>query len=184
MTSLAVPRHMARRLSAVSTPELAQYQWIIQPVVVFLFARILLSVVTYFAEIAIPGLDGPGLWHIDPANVWLDVWARWDSGFYVDIVENEKNYEISVELPGFDKDAVSLKVEDHVLTLSGERKMADEDEGRNWRRVERLYGNFERKFRLPREVETDQIEAQMVNGLLTITIAKSDKVTGREIKVK
>ena len=102
----------------------------------------------------------------------------------VDIVEQDKSFEIVVEVPGFEKSDVSLKMEENVLTLSGERKMEEEAEGRDYRRVERLYGNFERKFRLPRGVETEQIEAELKNGLLTITIAKSDKVAGREIEVK
>ena len=102
----------------------------------------------------------------------------------VDIVENAKNYQIVVELPGFEKSDVKLKVEEQVLTISGERKMEEETEGRNYRRVERLYGSFERRFRLPQEAELDKISAEMKDGLLTVTLEKSEKVAGREIQVK
>ena len=101
-----------------------------------------------------------------------------------DIVENPNNYQIVVEIPGFEKSDVKLTVEEGILSLSGERKFADESEDRNYRRVERLYGKFERKFRLPKEAELDKIDAELVNGVLTISINKSEKVAGREIQVK
>ncbi len=102
----------------------------------------------------------------------------------VDIVENDKSYQLVVEVPGFEKSEVKLSVEDKVLTLSGERKFEGEQDDKSFRRVERLYGNFERRFRLPEEAETDGITAELKNGILTVTIAKSEKVAGREIEVK
>ena len=103
---------------------------------------------------------------------------------HVDIIENSQNYEIVMEVPGFEKSDIKLSVEDGILTLSGERKQAEETEGRNYRRVERLYGKFERRFRLAKEAEIDKIDAELKNGLLTVSIAKSEKVAGREIQVK
>lgn len=103
---------------------------------------------------------------------------------HVDIIENSQSYEIVVEVPGFEKSDIKLNVEDGILTLSGERKQAEESEGRNYRRVERHYGKFERRFRLAKEAEIDKIDAELKNGLLTVTIAKSEKVAGREIQVK
>ena len=102
----------------------------------------------------------------------------------VDIVENEKDYQLVVEVPGFEKSEITLRVEDGVLVMSGERKLAEETEGSSYRRVERLYGNFERRFRMPKEFDAEKIEAELKNGLLTVSIAKSEKVAGREIQVK
>ncbi|MBN2170893.1 MAG: Hsp20/alpha crystallin family protein [Candidatus Krumholzibacteriota bacterium] len=102
----------------------------------------------------------------------------------VDIVETNKSFELMVEVPGLDKNDIRLKVDDQVLIMSGERKSEDEKEGRNYRRVERFYGKFERRFRLPSEAELDKIEAAYTNGVLTITVPKSEKVAGREIQVK
>ena len=102
----------------------------------------------------------------------------------VDIVENPGDYQLVIEVPGFENSDFKLKVEDEVLIVSGERKIEDEKEGSNYRRVERLYGNFERRFRLPAEAEIDKIDAEYKQGLLTISIAKSEKVAGREITVK
>ena len=101
-----------------------------------------------------------------------------------DIVENDKNFELVMELPGLGKENVNLKVEDQVLIVTGGVEQAEESESRRYRRVERSNGTFERRFRLPREVETDRIEAEFDKGLLTIRVPKSEKVVGREIAIK
>jgi len=102
----------------------------------------------------------------------------------VDIVETDKQYEIHVELPGLEKSDLSLKMEDGLLVLSGERKSVTEEKDRRFRRVERLYGRFERSFRLPKEADAEKIEAEFKNGLLMISIAKAQQVAGREIQVR
>jgi HSP20 family protein len=102
----------------------------------------------------------------------------------VDIAETDKQYEIHVELPGLEKSDISLKMEDGLLVLSGERKSVAEEKERRFRRVERLYGRFERSFRLPKEADVEKIEAEFKNGLLLVTIAKAAQVAGREIQVR
>jgi HSP20 family protein len=102
----------------------------------------------------------------------------------VDIAETDKQYEIHVELPGLEKSDISLKMEDGLLVLSGERKSETEEKERRFRRVERLYGRFERSFRLPKEADVEKIEAEFKNGLLMISIAKAAQVAGREIQVR
>jgi len=102
----------------------------------------------------------------------------------VDIVETDKNFELMVEVPGLDRNDIRLKVDDQVLIMSGERKSEEEKEGRSYRRVERTYGKFERRFRLPSEADLDKIEATYKNGVLTVSVPKSEKVAGREIQVK
>jgi HSP20 family protein len=99
-----------------------------------------------------------------------------------DISEVADRYNLVIEIPGVEKSDISLKVEDGVLTITGERKAAD-DEGRKFQRVERLFGQFQRRFRLPKEAEADAISAEYKNGLLTISIPKSEKVMGREISI-
>jgi HSP20 family protein len=100
-----------------------------------------------------------------------------------DISEGDQDYEILVELPGVGKGGIELKVEDGVLILRGERK-ALESEARKQRRVERVHGRFERRFRLPKEVDADKIDASFADGLLVIRIAKSERVAGRQIEVR
>lgn len=64
-----------------------RYHWITRPLLAFLVTRFIVFFGAYVAEIAIPGIAGDGLYHVNPNNVLLDVWARWDSGFYLRIVE-------------------------------------------------------------------------------------------------
>ncbi len=99
-----------------------------------------------------------------------------------DISEGDQDYEILVELPGVGKDGIELKVEDGILILRGERK-APESETRKARRVERVQGRFERRFRLPKEVDAEKIEAKFADGLLSIRVAKSERVAGRQSEV-
>jgi len=100
-----------------------------------------------------------------------------------DIAETSSNYEIFVELPGVDKKAIELKVEDGILVLAGERTALSEED-RKLRRIERVHGRFERRFRLPKEADAEKIDADFENGLLAIRIAKSERVAGRQIDVR
>jgi len=62
--------------------------WITRPLLAFLVTRIIVFVGAYLAEIAIPNISGEAFYHVNPNNIWLDVWARWDSAFYLRIVES------------------------------------------------------------------------------------------------
>lgn len=64
-----------------------RYHWLTRPLLAFLVTRAIVFAAAYLAEIAIPGVTGDGYYHVNPGNVWLDVWARWDSAFYLSIVE-------------------------------------------------------------------------------------------------
>lgn len=64
------------------------YYWLTRPLLAFLITRLIVFIGAYLAEIAIPGITGEGLYHVNPNNVFLDVWARWDSAFYIRIVED------------------------------------------------------------------------------------------------
>lgn len=64
-----------------------RYYWVTRPFAAFLITRAIVFFAAYIAEIAIPGISGDGLYHVNPSNIWLDVWARWDSGFYLRIAE-------------------------------------------------------------------------------------------------
>ena len=101
----------------------------------------------------------------------------------VDISEAEDHYEVVVEVPGLDKNDITLSFEDQVLTLKGEKKAIHEDKKRNYHRVERFYGKFERSFRLPQSVKTNEIKAKYENGVLTVTIPKSEEAKPREITI-
>ncbi|MYK17304.1 Hsp20/alpha crystallin family protein [Candidatus Poribacteria bacterium] len=101
----------------------------------------------------------------------------------VDISETKDNFEVRAELPGIAKDDLHISVKDSLLTLSGEKRQEQVDDTQNYRRVERRYGNFERKFALPREVTADDIKAEYTDGVLTVSIPKPEAAKPAEIPI-
>jgi HSP20 family protein len=93
----------------------------------------------------------------------------------VDIVENEKGFEISVAAPGMNKEDFKLDVNDKFLTISGERKFTKEKKENNFHSIETQYGTFGRSFTLPENVNTANITAKYENGILEITLPKDEK---------
>jgi len=102
----------------------------------------------------------------------------------VNIEEVKDRFEIIAELPGLKKDDVKIEVKDRVLTFTGEKKVENEDKGRNVFLFERAYGRFCRTFTLPDNVDTDKIAAEFRDGLLKIDIPKTEEVKPKEIEVK
>jgi HSP20 family protein len=102
----------------------------------------------------------------------------------VDTLERDNAIEIRAELPGIKKDDISIDVRNNVLTLSGERSH-DEDvnEGDFYRR-ERFYGRFQRAITLPDNVDTDNIDAAYEEGVLKITVPKTEESQRKKIEVK
>ena len=90
----------------------------------------------------------------------------------VDISEDEKKIVVKADLPGVDEKDMSVKVEDHVLTLTGERKFEKKTDEENFHRVERAYGSFTRSFTLPETAQTDKVAAKYDKGVLKIEIPK------------
>ncbi len=95
----------------------------------------------------------------------------------INIVENEKNYEIELAAPGLSKDDFKLNVNnDDELEISLERKSEENKEKRNFLRREFSYASYRRSFVLPEEVEREKISAVMLNGVLRITLPKKEEV--------
>jgi len=108
------------------------------------------------------------------------------TSFYpaVDIEERDREYYVTVELPGVKKNDVKVTVKDNLLTISGEKKCEKEEKGKNYHRSERVFGSFQRTFRLPELVDQDNISAEYKDGVLHITIPKKEEAVSREIEVK
>jgi len=102
----------------------------------------------------------------------------------IDISETEKQYIIDVEVPGIDKKDIELNVDNNTLTISGERKFEKEEDGKQFHRVESHYGTFSRSFTLPDNANTESINAAYNNGILNITVDKSEKSLKKQIKIK
>jgi HSP20 family protein len=104
----------------------------------------------------------------------------------VDIREYADRFELQVDLPGVEPSAVEITLEDGVLTLSGERTAGngrDENEQAIQMRSERGHGRFHRRFILPETVDSERVEAQGRNGVLSVRIPKHPKAQPRRIKV-
>jgi len=90
----------------------------------------------------------------------------------VDIFNEKDDVILNVELPGIDKDDISINIEDHVLTIKGERKFEHEDKKDHFYRKERSYGSFSRSFTLSDDVLTDDVTADFKDGVLKVTLKK------------
>ena len=101
----------------------------------------------------------------------------------VDVYEDEHNVQLKLEVPGIEEKDLDVKVENNTLTVSGERKFEKEEKEENFHRIERRYGSFTRSFTLPNTVNTEDINAQYNNGVLTIKLAKRAEAKPKQIKV-
>ena len=101
----------------------------------------------------------------------------------VDITESEKEIRVAAELPGIDEKDIDLSVTKDTLTIKGEKKEEKEDNGKDYYRMERAYGSFNRTIPLPVEVETDKISARYKKGILKINIPKTAKAIESKKKI-
>jgi len=103
-----------------------------------------------------------------------------------DVCEDDKGYEITVELPGLDDDDVAVTVSDNTITIKGEKKVEHETDEEGYHLHERGFGSFQRSFRLPDDIDAEKISATFAKGVLTVALPKSEaaKAKVRKIKVK
>lgn len=101
----------------------------------------------------------------------------------MDIKENDKGYDVSIELPGIKKEEISVTVKGNVMTITGERKSEERKDGEKYHRVERYYGQTSRSFTLPPHTNKDDVKASYVDGVLHLNIPKKDGSCSDEIKV-
>ena len=102
----------------------------------------------------------------------------------VDIKEETQQFVIQADIPGVDPKDIELSMENSVLTIKGERHAESQDEGQNYKRVERTYGSFYRRFSLPDTADSDKIMASGKNGELQIIIPKREVAKPRKISVQ
>jgi HSP20 family protein len=102
----------------------------------------------------------------------------------VDITETPEEFQIKAELPEVKKEDVKIRVEDGVLSISGERKQEKEEQNKKWHRVERSYGSFMRTFTLPANIDEAKIRADYKDGMLTMRLPKSATAKPKSVEVK
>ncbi len=101
----------------------------------------------------------------------------------VDIRETAEGFSLTAELAGIAKKDIEISLDNGVLTLRGERTLAEDTNKDDFRRIERSYGSFERSFRLPTGVDASKVEAHFDNGLLTLNVPKAEAAKARTIKL-
>jgi HSP20 family protein len=118
----------------------------------------------------------PSVW--DDAGMSVRDWNP-----IVDVYDNDENIVIKAELPGIDKKDINIDVKDGVLTLKGERSYDNEVKKDKYYRRERLFGKFERAFRLPADIDPGKISADYNDGILKIDIPKPEQQKPKQITV-
>jgi HSP20 family protein len=101
----------------------------------------------------------------------------------VDIKEDENGFTIVADIPGVDPKDIDVHMENGMLTIKGERESEKKEEKEGYKRIERSYGSFYRRFSMPDSADADKIKAESKNGVLQITIPKQEKVQPRKISV-
>jgi HSP20 family protein len=108
----------------------------------------------------------------------LSAWAP-----AVDVYETEHELVVKADLPEADPKDLDIRVENNILTISGERKFEKKVNEENYLRVERSYGSFARSFTLANTVNPEAIKADYQNGVLTLSIPKREEAKPKQIKV-
>ena len=109
--------------------------------------------------------------------------SQYDWSPPVDIYETTEGIELKIELPGIDKEDVSVEIKDNVLTLKGERLLDPKIKDEHYYRKERNFGKFHRSFSLRDPIKPDLIKASFKDGILTVEIPRSEKEKPKKISV-
>ena len=114
----------------------------------------------------------------DPHSQFLEGWFP-----AVDVYEDKDNLQVRAELPGMKKEDIEISLHEGFLTLSGERKGQEKQEGAETYRSERWLGRFHRTISLPYSVVADKIKATYADGILTVTLPKAEEAKPKQIPV-
>lgn len=118
----------------------------------------------------------------DPFRSLETIWRP--SSPAVDLVEREKEYVVTAELPGLDEKALDVKVAGNTLTIRGQKEEERKEERESYRMSERRYGSFQRAVRMPEDVDIDKIDARFTKGVLTVTLPKSEEALNKQKKIE
>ena len=101
----------------------------------------------------------------------------------IDVAETDNEVVVTAELPGVKQDDVDITITDDVLTLKGEKKEEKEVKEKNYHRIERSYGSFQRSVSLPAGVQADKAKATYKDGVLHITVPTAEEAKPKQIKI-
>lgn len=117
--------------------------------------------------------------HDDTANIVGGDWVP-----AVDIKEEDDRYVIHADIPGVEPEKIELSMENGMLTIKGERRDETIEEKENYKRVERSYGSFYRRFSLPDNVDPENISASGKDGVLEVVLPKTEAMKPHKIEIK
>lgn len=120
----------------------------------------------------------PFSWNRENGGKALSTWSP-----SADITEDEKEFQILMDIPGMDKDDIKVNIQDGRVTVTGERKTEEKEEKADFIRQERYYGSFFRSFKLSEKVKEDDIKASFKEGVLKLLIPKAEVVKPKTIKI-
>jgi HSP20 family protein len=112
--------------------------------------------------------------------------SEWEEGIWsptIDVSETKDKVMVEADLPGLKKEDVKISVQDDTLIIKGEKKQKKEEKEADYHRVERSYGSFFRLIPLPTSVKRDQVKANYKDGVLKITMPKTEEVKSKEIPI-
>jgi HSP20 family protein len=102
----------------------------------------------------------------------------------VDVSESDKEIKVTAELPGMDEKDIEIRLERDALVISGEKKAESVEKGKNYHRVERSYGSFERVIPLESEIDPEKIDAEFKKGVLTVSLPKPETAVSKTRKIE
>jgi HSP20 family protein len=102
----------------------------------------------------------------------------------IDLHEDENGFTVKADMPGMRREDLDISILGNKLILKGKRKGETEKKDKNWLHAERWHGSFERSFELPTEVDASNIKAAFKEGVLEVTLPKSEAAKPRQIKVE
>ncbi len=115
---------------------------------------------------------------------WNGEWLRGVMVPSIDVTESDNSLEVRMDVPGVKSDEINIEVTGNTLRVSGERKEEKEEKGKTYHRVERRSGSFARSLTLPCAVRDDKVSAESHEGVLTITLPKTEESKTHKVKVK
>ena len=102
----------------------------------------------------------------------------------IDVSETKSDLVVKAELPGMEAKDIEISLNEGLLTIQGEKKQESEEKEEGYHLIERSYGSFTRSIRLPKDVQSDKINASYKNGVLKVILPKSEEAEKKEIKIK
>ena len=102
----------------------------------------------------------------------------------MDIIDNDKSFKVEAELPGMSQEDIQVEINDHCLTIKGEKKTSKEDKTDDYVRRERYYGTYQRTISLPETADADQAKATFKKGVLSVEMPKKAGAVAKTRKLE